>query len=340
MNKLILTADDFGVVPSINEGITELVQKGLVNSVQVFTNYKDSLQNTKKLIKDAPNSQFELGVHLTITSGSPLTDKKALKPILDRKGNFSTFDELGSGANSTAIYHELKEQINVLRKDAELGPKLTHLTCHHDSLWFYPEYTKQLIKVSNEFDLPFRNPKSFPPKRDKMYYTVVVPILQFIKLGWSDAKLIKETYHLRKEGYFPNEDLVYKAPHYMDSRHYGPIPGTIILPEKKADWIIEKQQKLQMMLQKAMVSGGPKTVELIEFMFHVRKGAIGKGHKEYKQEIEDTGYGGINPKYFDSRVIEFEAIRRHETILKDLLKANAVALGSWRECAQQILKKN
>jgi hypothetical protein len=88
-----------------------------------------------------------------------------------------------------------------------------------------------------------------------------------------------------------------------------------------------------------MVSGGPKTVELIEFMFHVRKGAIGGGHREYKQEIEDTGYGGINPKYFDSRVIEFEAIRRHETILKDLLKANAVALGSWRECAQQILKK-
>ncbi len=339
MNKIILTADDFGVVPSINEGITELVQKGLVNSVQVFTNYKHSLQNTKKLIKDAPTSQFELGVHLTITSGAPLTDKKSLKPILDKKGNFSTFDELGSGANPTALYHELKEQINVLRNDAELAPKLTHLTCHHDSLWFYPNYTKQLIKLSNEFNLPFRNPKSYPPKRDKMYYTVVVPILQFIKLGWSDAKLIKETYHLRKEGYFPNEDLVYKAPHYMDSRHYGPIPGTTIHPVEKADWILEKQRKLQMMLQKAMVSGGPKTEELIEFMFHVRKGAIGGGHHEYKKEIEETGYGGINPKYFDSRVLEFETIRLNETLLKSLLKNNKLALGSWNECGQQTLRK-
>ena len=67
MNKIIFTADDFGVVPSVNDGIIHMVNKGLINSVEVFTNYGKSIENTLGLINQTQGKSFELGVHLTIT---------------------------------------------------------------------------------------------------------------------------------------------------------------------------------------------------------------------------------------------------------------------------------
>ena len=72
MNKLIITADDFGVFPSINQAVKTAVLQGKVNSVACIANYKDSVKNVKQLI-NAVGNKAEIGCHLTITSGTPLT---------------------------------------------------------------------------------------------------------------------------------------------------------------------------------------------------------------------------------------------------------------------------
>lgn len=338
MNKVIFTADDFGVIPSVNAGITHLVDRGLINSVEVFTNYEKSIENTHQLLKDVGDKPFELGVHLTITSGKPLTNNPGLNPIVEN-GSFKPFSKINSRAKTNALYNELKLQIEQLMDDDELSKRLTHLTCHHDALWFFPNYTLQLEKLSKKYNLPVRNPKSFPPKRDKMYYTVIVPLLKKLNLSDEDVKLLKATYKLRKKGFFPKVDLNYRAPHYMDSRIYGPIPNLAIAPDRKAKKVLQKQKKLAKMLRKAVVAGGKREDYLIEFMFHLRKGKLTGGHKAFRKEIEGIDYAGINTDYFDSRTIEYETLRFYENKIKALI-GDKFELGSWKDAKNmKLLKK-
>jgi YdjC-like protein len=74
--KYILTADDFGPVDFINQGILEHVEAKKINSVQVLVNGDTESSLTKKLLKLAKvvpdNTVLDLGVHLTLTSGRPL----------------------------------------------------------------------------------------------------------------------------------------------------------------------------------------------------------------------------------------------------------------------------
>ncbi len=338
MNKIIFTADDFGVVPSINNGIIDMVNRGIINSVEIFPNYHQSVENTIDLLDKTTGMEIELGVHLTITSGGPLSSNSALKPILDDQGLFRKFSNTNSNASGTAIYNELVAQIEALRSNPRIQEKLTHLTNHHDALWFFPEYTKQLIRVSKEFGLPVRNPKSYPPKRDKFYYSIILPALKVFSLSLDDILLLRKTYKQRKNGRFPNENLNYRAPKYMDSRYYGPIPNKEIDKDQKGKKIEKKIEVFEKMLTKAIHSGGQNN-DLIEFMFHLRKGTLDGGHDAFYDEIKGLSYDGINPHYFDSRTIEFEALRFYEPQLKSLFNQSKIGHGSWRDSKLHTLRK-
>ena len=82
MKKLIITTDDYGVIPSINSAIIEAINKNKVNSVAAFSNYdgsrkyKSAVANAKILL-DKTNGNVDLGCHVTITSGKPITEDKA-----------------------------------------------------------------------------------------------------------------------------------------------------------------------------------------------------------------------------------------------------------------------
>jgi predicted glycoside hydrolase/deacetylase ChbG (UPF0249 family) len=337
MNKVIFTADDFGVIPSVNAGITDLVNRGLINSVEIFTNYHKSVENVRQLMNETHGANFELGAHLTITSGKPISGGTGLNEILE-DGSFLPFNKTNSRATDAAIYNEIKAQIERIMDESDFREKITHITCHHDALWFFPEYSKQLVRVAKEFNFPVRNPRSYPAKRDKLYYTVVLPLLKTFTFTREDVKLLKDSYKLRKDGFFPNQNLDFRAPDYMDSRHYGPIPGNAISPYKKADWILKKQKALGKMLRKACNAGGKNDIQLIEFMFHFRKGTLDGGHDAFQAEMDALDYAGINAKYFDSRTIEFESLRFFEEKVKELI-GNKFELGSWTQSSIKTLKK-
>ncbi|NOQ72942.1 MAG: ChbG/HpnK family deacetylase [Crocinitomix sp.] len=337
MNKVIFTADDFGVIPSVNAGITDLVNRGLINSVETFTNYHKSVENVQQLLNDTHGANFELGAHLTITSGKPISGDSGLDSIVE-EGSFLPFNKTNSRATDNGIYKEIKAQIERIMDVPEFRDKITHLTCHHDALWFFPEYSKQLARISKEFNFPIRTPISFPSKRDKLYYTVVLPLLKTFTFTREDVSLLKNAYKLRKDGYFPNQNLNFRAPDYMDSRHYGPIPGRVITGYNKADWILKKQKALAKMLRKAVNAGGKRDTQLIELMFHFRKGPLDGGFDTFKAEMDACDYTGIDHKYFDSRTVEFESLRFFEEKVKELIGAK-FELGSWTQSSVKTLKK-
>jgi predicted glycoside hydrolase/deacetylase ChbG (UPF0249 family) len=72
MKKLIVTADDFGVVKIIDQGIIKALKAKRVNSVAAFSNYGDkggiSRRKAECLLKDVGEQNVQLGIHLTISS--------------------------------------------------------------------------------------------------------------------------------------------------------------------------------------------------------------------------------------------------------------------------------
>jgi predicted glycoside hydrolase/deacetylase ChbG (UPF0249 family) len=149
---LVLHADDLGFSPAINRGIIDGFQRGLLTSTSLLANapaVTDALtlwnelelrRRHRLLASDGPRRTlrdpwlpFDLGVHLNLTQGRPLTAGYP-RELLDSEGRFPGIGRLFARAlvatRSTiraAVEHELQAQIELL---LDHGAPLGHLNGH------------------------------------------------------------------------------------------------------------------------------------------------------------------------------------------------------------------
>ena len=131
MKKLIVTADDYGVFPSVNQGIIEAIQKDKVNSVACFSNYEKAVENINHLVNTV-GDKADIGCHLTISSGKPLTFKD--HEAFTRDGYFRPFGELDIDKVEKVLPELKKELIAQVENLRDSGLKVNHLSCHHNTL--------------------------------------------------------------------------------------------------------------------------------------------------------------------------------------------------------------
>lgn len=150
--RLILHADDFGMSQATNAGIIEGFLHGLLTSTSVLANgpaCDDALSQWKqmqarlrcelapsapgrRLLRD-PGTPFDLGVHLNLTQGRPLTGRAFPARLLGRDGNFPGVFALAprliglQKATRRALFDELCAQVE---KVLEQGVVPTHLNGH------------------------------------------------------------------------------------------------------------------------------------------------------------------------------------------------------------------
>jgi len=131
-----LHADDLGFSPSINDGICDAIRRGLLTGASVLANAPaaaagltawrrledersaDALPSSRarQMLHD-PLRPFDLGVHLNLSQGKPLTGDAFPASLLDREGHFrgvATFLRLmlpDAGRYREAIRRELATQI-------------------------------------------------------------------------------------------------------------------------------------------------------------------------------------------------------------------------------------
>jgi predicted glycoside hydrolase/deacetylase ChbG (UPF0249 family) len=149
---LVLHADDLGFSPAINRGIIDGFQRGLLTSTSLLANapavsHALALWNElelrrrhRLLASDGPRRTlrdpwlpFDLGVHLNLTQGRPLTTGYP-RELLDSDGRFPGVAQLFArslaGMRSAirgAVEHELQAQIELL---LDHGAPLGHLNGH------------------------------------------------------------------------------------------------------------------------------------------------------------------------------------------------------------------
>ena len=150
--RVMFHADDFGMNAAVNQGIITAFRCGVLTSTSLLANanhvdqacqswpalivdqIRDDLPSMEKRrkLKD-PKLTFDLGIHLNLTQGCPLTAGRYPEELLDRNGCFPGITNLffrmkrANRAQLTSVAAELEAQVQ--RMD-DHGLKPTHLNGH------------------------------------------------------------------------------------------------------------------------------------------------------------------------------------------------------------------
>jgi chitin disaccharide deacetylase len=171
-SRLVLHADDLGMNRAISDGIRRGFRQGLLTGTSLLANGPDAgraLEQWKTLaaehaagrlpsaaaraVLDDPPQPFDLGVHLNLTQGRPLTGSRYPAELLDPFGRFpgvfTLFARLRrcGGKFHAAIQTELGQQVQFV---CDHGLQPTHLN-GHQYIELIPAVAEVLIEMLPRF---------------------------------------------------------------------------------------------------------------------------------------------------------------------------------------------
>ena len=146
--KLIINADDFGFSKSINKGIIDSYNEGLISTTTIMINMpyvEDAIELWKQ------NKGLGLGLHINITVGKPISDN--IPSLVDNNGVFNYIREWENhNFEYIDVYKEVKSQIEKL---IQYDVVIDHLDCHND-LMNNKMFRKVFFDLVLEYNLPVR----------------------------------------------------------------------------------------------------------------------------------------------------------------------------------------
>jgi predicted glycoside hydrolase/deacetylase ChbG (UPF0249 family) len=174
MKKLIINADDFGLCESVNKGILESIQHGIVSDFSFMINVAE-FPKSHEALSDA--NIKKIGYHLNFTVGESLLGLKS--KMVNKEGKYFDFKTLmlkivfGS-ITLDDITNEIGTQIKFL---LDHGYSITHIDSHQN-IHLIPQIMKPLIKLRNEFapNVPIRMPL------EKMRYISNLKTINFYRI--------------------------------------------------------------------------------------------------------------------------------------------------------------
>ena len=147
---LIINADDFGQAESINRGIIEAHETGMVTSASILAN-GEAAQSAVEKSRDYP--KLGLGIHLSLVYGVPCAPRERVESLLFKEGNFAR----GYGQFALRYYSggvklcEVEYEWECQRE--KLGDiRLYHLDSHQH-LHLLPGLFKTAVKLAKKWDI-------------------------------------------------------------------------------------------------------------------------------------------------------------------------------------------
>lgn len=152
MTRLIITADDYGMCDSVNDGIDACLKAGALRSTCVMANMP-AISPAATLRQRFP--QASIGLHWTLTQGRPVLPAEKLPTLVDSEGNFWPFRELRRRL--------LRRQIRMAEVRAELTAQYARL--HkligrpdywntHEGFHVFPAIFQVCVGLGRELGIP------------------------------------------------------------------------------------------------------------------------------------------------------------------------------------------
>ena len=168
--RFIVTADDYGVSPLIDDAIKATVTLGIVTSVACFANGtdgNDQFTMDSILELEAMNAKPDVGCHFTITSGNWMSKKKS--GLGKKNGKNPKFrsrawqhpERALKKDSGDELVEELSSQVAAFEK---AGVEIKHFSDHMGILSYTKRGMEAMITVINNYNetrvvkAPLRNP--------------------------------------------------------------------------------------------------------------------------------------------------------------------------------------
>jgi hypothetical protein len=154
MTRIVVTADDFGLCPEINEAICLLHDRGIVHRTSFMVN-TDWFESSVEALRSRP--ALEVGVHLNLTDGRPVLPAEDVPTLVNGSGRFHGGRHYGVIARTLSgrmsqrdIHREWRAQI---AKARSAGIPLQQLNAH-GHLHLLPQLHGIVLELLREFDIP------------------------------------------------------------------------------------------------------------------------------------------------------------------------------------------
>ncbi len=85
MQKLIVTADDYGMCDVVDKAIDAGIENGIITTTNVMLNM-ETLHNAKDLRERYPH--ISVGIHWNVTTGRPVSDPSEIPTLVNENGDF------------------------------------------------------------------------------------------------------------------------------------------------------------------------------------------------------------------------------------------------------------
>lgn len=339
--RLIFTADDYGVVDSIDHGVTRGIHAGFLKSVACLTNHgakgEKSLKKIRFLDTLRASHQIEIGVHLTLSSGSPVTGRdqagllcrrSSKKPSGLPESDFYEFTDVRNAYTERhmdqakfreQMLREFRAQINVLLQPADGGPpvQVDHLTTHHNVHLYHEDFYRIFLEIADEFKLPVhkatpvRSVHNLPEWKDNLFLKIKGKVWTF-----NHGRKLREIYC--------DPNRMVNSPGFLNSAHFGPLP-LLRVYGKSFRRLSQSKQRIALEMINSLRWGA---YDSMEFLLHVRDGQIYKKQNEYfDMEVRPAGYAGIDHRSFDARTAELDSLLKAFPAGSALPKG--LILGKW-----------
>lgn len=131
MLNLTITADDCGLSRGIDQSVIDLHQSSMVSAASIMANFPQA-QAAFEAYSACPT--LELGAHLTLTDGKPLTRAAKRSGLVKHNGYFHdrfflfSMSLFPSEKMLGIVREELSAQLDVF---VEAGLRASHITTHH-----------------------------------------------------------------------------------------------------------------------------------------------------------------------------------------------------------------
>jgi predicted glycoside hydrolase/deacetylase ChbG (UPF0249 family) len=153
MKRLIVSADDFGLAESVNEGIAMARREGILTSVNLFPS-GEAFEGALRLAKELGLKRA--GAHLALTETAPVSGAAASGTLVASDGRFhrsrtGLIPRLLAGlVDYDQIYVELKAQLDLV---VSSGIAVTDLSSH-EHIHMMPRILDVFVKLAKEYDIP------------------------------------------------------------------------------------------------------------------------------------------------------------------------------------------
>ncbi|MBN2086039.1 MAG: ChbG/HpnK family deacetylase [Anaerolineales bacterium] len=158
---LIVNADDYGRTPGVSRGIRKAHRDGVVTSTTALMNMPGIEEELHTALREAPD--LGLGVHLVLTSGSPLLAPSAVDSITGGRKNFPVLEDLIRDLHAIDPEQAAAEwEAQIRRFISVAGRNPDHLDSHHHVSYFSEPLFEQFLKLAQRYASAIRIPLPCP----------------------------------------------------------------------------------------------------------------------------------------------------------------------------------